>query len=47
MGKTNAFALSLLYLGVMLVMSLVGGVIFLFKREFKHIIKVTNVTKGT
>jgi len=38
MGKTNAFALSLLYLGVMLVMSLVGGVIFLFKREFKHII---------
>jgi hypothetical protein len=39
MGKENAFALSLLYLAVTLAVSLIGGVIFLFKREFKHIIK--------
>jgi len=39
MGKDNAFALSLLYLGVTLAISLIGGIIFMFKREFKHIIK--------
>ena len=39
MGKDNAFALSLLYLGVTLSVSVLGGIIFLFKREFKHIIK--------
>jgi len=39
MGKENAFALSLLYLAVTLTVSLIGGVVFLFKREFKHITK--------
>lgn len=39
MGRDNAFALSLLYLGVTLIASMLGGIIFLFKREFKHIIK--------
>lgn len=37
MGKEKAFALSLLNLGVLLLVGAIGGIIFLFKREFKHI----------
>ncbi len=40
MGHQNAFALSLLYLGVGFLVSAIGGVIFLFKREFKHHIEI-------
>ena len=34
-GKEKAFALSLLYLFAMFVISAIGGIIFLFKRDFK------------
>jgi uncharacterized protein (TIRG00374 family) len=37
MGREMAFALSLLYLGLILGISLLGGVVFLFKRKFTHI----------
>ena len=38
MGKEKAFALSLLYLGLILAIGLLGGVVFLFKKEFKHMV---------
>lgn len=36
-GSEKAFALSILFVAVMLIVSLSGGVIFLFKREFRHL----------
>ncbi len=36
-GTDKAFALSILYLGATISVSLIGGIIFLFKREFKHL----------
>ena len=48
MGHEKAFALSLLYLGVGIAISLIGGVIFLFKKEFKHIEldKISKISGG-
>jgi uncharacterized protein (TIRG00374 family) len=37
MGREKAFALSLLYLGAILFISLIGGVLFLINKEFNHI----------
>jgi len=49
MGHEKAFAFSLLYLGVGVAISLIGGVIFLFKKEFKHIEldKISKISGGS
>ena len=45
MGKENAFALSLLWLGLLIFASLFGGLIFLFKREFRTM-KLSKIKEG-